>query len=39
MLFPGLALVLTVLAFNFVGDAMQDALNPREAAELIEETT
>ena len=29
MLFPGLALVLTVLAFNFVGDAMQDALNPR----------
>ena len=30
MLFPGLALVLTVLAFNFVGDAMQDALNPRK---------
>ena len=29
MLFPGLALVFTVLAFNFVGDAMQDALNPR----------
>jgi peptide/nickel transport system permease protein len=29
MLFPGLALVLTVLAFNLVGDAMQDALNPR----------
>jgi len=29
MLFPGLALVMTVLAFNFVGDAMQDALNPR----------
>ena len=28
--FPGLALVLTVLAFNLVGDAMQDALNPRK---------
>jgi peptide/nickel transport system permease protein len=30
MLFPGLALLLTVLAFNLVGDAMQDALAPRE---------
>jgi ABC-type dipeptide/oligopeptide/nickel transport system permease subunit len=29
MLFPGIALLLTVLAFNFVGDAMQDALNPK----------
>jgi len=29
MLFPGIALVLTVLAFNFIGDAMQDALDPR----------
>jgi peptide/nickel transport system permease protein len=29
MLFPGLALVLTVLAFNVVGDGLQDALNPR----------
>jgi ABC-type dipeptide/oligopeptide/nickel transport system permease subunit len=29
MLFPGLALLFTVLAFNFVGDALQDALNPR----------
>ncbi len=29
MLFPGLALLATVLAFNLVGDAMQDALNPR----------
>ena len=26
---PGLALLFTVLAFNLVGDAMQDALNPR----------
>jgi peptide/nickel transport system permease protein len=29
MLFPGLALLFTVLAFNFVGDAVQDALDPR----------
>jgi peptide/nickel transport system permease protein len=29
MFFPGAALVLTVLAFNLVGDGLQDALNPR----------
>jgi peptide/nickel transport system permease protein len=29
MLFPGLALVLTVLAFNLLGDGLLDALNPR----------
>jgi peptide/nickel transport system permease protein len=29
MLFPGVALVLTVLAFNLVGDGLQDALDPR----------
>jgi peptide/nickel transport system permease protein len=29
MLFPGLALLFTVLAFNLVGDALHDALNPR----------
>jgi peptide/nickel transport system permease protein len=29
MFFPGGALLLTVLAFNLVGDALQDALNPR----------
>jgi ABC-type dipeptide/oligopeptide/nickel transport system permease subunit len=29
MLFPGIALLLTVLAFNLVGDALQDALNPK----------
>jgi len=32
MTFPGLALVLTVLAFNLVGDGMQDALNPRSGS-------
>ena len=31
MLFPGIALLLTVLAFNLVGDGLQDALNPRTA--------
>ena len=29
MLFPGLALLFTALAFNFAGDAFTDALNPR----------
>jgi peptide/nickel transport system permease protein len=29
MTFPGVALLFTVLAFNLVGDGLQDALNPR----------
>ena len=29
MFFPGMALLMTVLAFNLIGDAMQDALNPK----------
>jgi peptide/nickel transport system permease protein len=29
MFFPGVALVLTVLAFNLVGDGLQDALDPK----------
>src|SRR6185503_16043016 len=29
MLFPGMALLLTVLAFNLLGDGLHDALNPR----------
>ncbi len=29
MLAPGIALVLTVLSFNLVGDGLQDALNPK----------
>jgi peptide/nickel transport system permease protein len=29
MLFPGVALLLTVLAFNLMGDGLQDALNPK----------
>jgi peptide/nickel transport system permease protein len=31
MLFPGMALLLTVLAFNLVGDGLQDALHPKAA--------
>jgi peptide/nickel transport system permease protein len=31
MLFPGVALLLTVLAFNLVGDGLQDALHPKAA--------
>jgi peptide/nickel transport system permease protein len=31
MFFPGMALLLTVLAFNLVGDGLQDALNPRSS--------
>jgi peptide/nickel transport system permease protein len=29
-LFPGLAIVVTVLAFNFVGDGLRDALDPQQ---------
>ncbi|MEA2226345.1 MAG: hypothetical protein QOE67_1627, partial [Solirubrobacteraceae bacterium] len=29
--FPGVALLLTVLAFNLLGDGLRDALNPRTA--------
>src|SRR3954463_6213124 len=31
MLFPGMALLFTVLAFNLLGDGLQDALNPRSS--------
>jgi len=31
MVFPGIALLITVLAFNLLGDGLRDALNPREA--------
>jgi peptide/nickel transport system permease protein len=30
MLFPGIALLTTVLAFNLLGDGLQDAINPRK---------
>ena len=28
-LYPGLALAITMLAFNFLGDGLRDALDPR----------
>lgn len=28
-IFPGIAIMLTVMAFNFLGDALNDALNPK----------
>jgi peptide/nickel transport system permease protein len=31
MVFPGIALLATVLAFNLLGDGLRDALNPRTA--------
>jgi peptide/nickel transport system permease protein len=31
MTFPGIALLITVLAFNLLGDGLRDALNPRTA--------
>ena len=32
--FPGLAIGLTVLGFNLLGDALRDALDPRAKREL-----
>jgi peptide/nickel transport system permease protein len=29
-IWPGLMIFLTVIAFNFLGDGLQDSLNPRE---------
>lgn len=33
-LFPGLAIFLTVLSFNVLGDALRDALDPRQASAI-----
>ncbi|MBI4278186.1 MAG: ABC transporter permease [Armatimonadetes bacterium] len=33
-LFPGLAITLTVMAFNFVGDGVRDALDPRLRSQM-----
>ncbi|MEA4907791.1 MAG: hypothetical protein VB089_09225 [Anaerolineaceae bacterium] len=32
--FPGLAIVVTVLAFNFVGDWLRDILDPKSSYDL-----
>lgn len=29
MVFPGLAIMMTVLAFNFLGDGLRDEMDPR----------
>lgn len=29
MIYPGLAIILTVLSFNLIGDGLRDALDPR----------
>lgn len=34
VMFPGLMILLTVLAFNLIGDGLRDALDPRERALL-----
>jgi peptide/nickel transport system permease protein len=31
-IYPGLAIFATVIAFNFLGDGLQDALDPRSGA-------
>ena len=33
VLFPSLALLFTVLAINFIGDGLRDALDPKQAKE------
>jgi peptide/nickel transport system permease protein len=30
MVFPGLAIMVTVLAFNFLGDGLRDAFDPKQ---------
>ncbi|WP_048156334.1 nickel transporter permease [Methanosarcina sp. Kolksee] len=34
MIFPGLAIMLTVLAFNYLGDELRDLLDPRETKDI-----
>ena len=33
VVFPSLALLLTVLSINFIGDGLRDALDPKQAKE------
>jgi len=35
-IFPGLAIMITILAFNFIGDGLRDALDPRVSDKMIE---
>jgi peptide/nickel transport system permease protein len=34
VLFPAVAVMLAVLAFNFIGDALRDYLDPRSRMEI-----
>jgi len=34
MIFPGLAIMLTVLAFNYLGDELRDLLDPRDTKDI-----
>jgi ABC-type dipeptide/oligopeptide/nickel transport system permease subunit len=34
IIWPGMCIFLVVLSFNFVGDALRDALDPRLAKQL-----
>jgi peptide/nickel transport system permease protein len=34
--FPGLAIMLTVISFNFIGDWLRDRLDPRTAGAVFE---
>lgn len=38
-LFPGLCILTVVMAFNFIGDSLRDALDPRTARAVGEETS
>ena len=35
-IFPGLAIMITILAFNFIGDGLRDALDPRVSEKMME---
>jgi peptide/nickel transport system permease protein len=34
MVFPGLAIMITVLAFNFLGDGLRDEMDPKFRKEI-----
>jgi len=34
MIFPGIAIMLTVMAFNYLGDELRDLLDPREKKDI-----
>jgi len=36
LIFPGLAIALTVLAFNFIGDGLREYLDPRQRRKMMQ---